>query len=118
MFLRHRHHILRYNPTTGKTITFRELSGLSNGLKFDVKWRLIVCEGVNTGGNHGMAETAEGRIAAIAGKGPTAGIHFFNPSGKRSGSYRRPRCRATVASPAAGRRCFTSPPASHSTVPN
>ena len=42
--------IMKFDPETKKTVVFREPSGRSNGLKFDLTGRLIACEGANTGG--------------------------------------------------------------------
>jgi gluconolactonase len=43
-------HIWQYSPTTGQTKIFRSPSGMSNGMKFDAKGRLIVCEMADFGG--------------------------------------------------------------------
>ena len=42
--------IWRYDPESGKTEVFRSPSGSSNGLAFDSKGRLLVCEAANQGG--------------------------------------------------------------------
>jgi gluconolactonase len=42
--------IMRYDPRTGKTTVFAANSFKSNGLKFDAKGFLIVCEGADFGG--------------------------------------------------------------------
>ena len=46
----HAGHIWKYNPTTGKTSIFRSPSGMSNGIKFDAKGNMVVCEGADYGG--------------------------------------------------------------------
>ncbi|HJP33229.1 MAG: SMP-30/gluconolactonase/LRE family protein [Candidatus Latescibacteria bacterium] len=43
-------HIMRYDPETGNTSVFRSPSGMSNGLKFDARGRLLACEGADHGG--------------------------------------------------------------------
>ena len=43
-------HIWRFNPKTGKTVIFRSPSGMSNGIKFDAKGNMLVCEGADYGG--------------------------------------------------------------------
>jgi len=42
--------IWKYDPESGKTEVFRSPSGSSNGLAFDSKGRLVVCEADNQGG--------------------------------------------------------------------
>ncbi len=42
-------HILRYDPTSGRTAVYRSPSGMSNGLKFDAQGRLVACEGADHG---------------------------------------------------------------------
>jgi gluconolactonase len=46
----HAGHIWKFNPATGKTVIFRSPSGMSNGIKFDAKGNMIVCEGADYGG--------------------------------------------------------------------
>ena len=43
-------HIWMFNPKTKKTRIFRSPSGMSNGIKFDAKGRMLVCEGADHGG--------------------------------------------------------------------
>ena len=43
-------HIWRYDPETGETRIYRSPSGMSNGLKFDARGRLIAAEGADFGG--------------------------------------------------------------------
>src|SRR5262245_32522620 len=59
--------IMRYDPATGKTTTFRNPSGRANGLDFDAKGRLVACEGANTGGNRRVTRTErDGTITVLA----------------------------------------------------
>ena len=61
--------IMRFDPKTGKTSTFRDPSGRSNGLKFDASGRLIACEGANTGGNRRISVTEkDGTVKTLADK--------------------------------------------------
>ncbi|MDA1049713.1 MAG: SMP-30/gluconolactonase/LRE family protein [Planctomycetota bacterium] len=46
----HAGHIWMFNPKTKKTKIFRSPSGMSNGIKFDAKGRMVVCEGADYGG--------------------------------------------------------------------
>jgi len=46
----HAGHIWMFNPKTGQTKIFRSPSGMSNGIKFDAKGRMVVCEGADYGG--------------------------------------------------------------------
>ncbi len=43
-------HIWKYDPSTGKTVIFRSPSGMSNGIKFDARGRMVVAEGADYGG--------------------------------------------------------------------
>lgn len=43
-------HIWKFDPTTRKTTIFRSPSGMSNGIKFDARGRMIVAEGADYGG--------------------------------------------------------------------
>lgn len=43
-------HIWKYDPKSGKTTIFRSPSGMSNGIKFDAKGRMVVAEGADYGG--------------------------------------------------------------------
>ncbi|MDG3006041.1 SMP-30/gluconolactonase/LRE family protein [Paludisphaera mucosa] len=49
--------VMRFNPSTGETTTFREPSGRANGMIFDVHGRLIVAEGANSGGGRRISIT-------------------------------------------------------------
>ncbi|MCE9532092.1 MAG: SMP-30/gluconolactonase/LRE family protein [Planctomycetes bacterium] len=61
--------ILKFDPESKKTTVFRDPSGRSNGLKFDLQGRLIACEGANTGGNRRISITSkDGKITALAEK--------------------------------------------------
>ena len=46
----HAGHIWKYNPKTNKTTIFRSPSGMSNGIKFDARGDMIICEGADYGG--------------------------------------------------------------------
>jgi gluconolactonase len=46
----HAGHIWKYDPQSGKTTIFRSPSGMSNGIKFDARGDMIVCEGADYGG--------------------------------------------------------------------
>ncbi len=46
----HAGHIWKFDPQTGKTAIFRSPSGMSNGIKFDARGDMIVCEGADYGG--------------------------------------------------------------------
>ena len=46
----HAGHIWRFDPTTGKTSIYRSPSGMSNGIKFDARGDMLVCEGADFGG--------------------------------------------------------------------
>jgi len=71
--------IMRFDPMTGKTSTFRDPSGRSNGLKFDAKGRLIACEGANTGGNRRISITEkDGTVRTLADK--FGGKRFNSPN--------------------------------------
>jgi gluconolactonase len=43
-------HIWKFDPKSKKTTIFRSPSGMSNGIKFDAKGRMIVAEGADFGG--------------------------------------------------------------------
>lgn len=59
--------IMKFDPATGKTTTFRDPSGRANGLKFDANGRLVACEGANTGGNRRVSVTlADGTVKSLA----------------------------------------------------
>ena len=46
----HAGHIWKFDPTTGKTSIYRSPSGMSNGIKFDARGDMLVCEGADFGG--------------------------------------------------------------------
>ena len=46
----HAGHIWKFNPKTSKTSIFRSPSGMSNGIKFDARGDMIICEGADYGG--------------------------------------------------------------------
>src|SRR5438874_7745947 len=61
--------IMRFDPRTKETSTFREPGGRTNGLKFDARGRLIACEGANTGGNRRVSVTEkDGTVKTLADK--------------------------------------------------
>jgi len=61
--------ILKYDPKSGKTVDFRNPSGRSNGLDFDLQGRLVAAEGANTGGNRRITVTEkDGTIRVLADK--------------------------------------------------
>jgi gluconolactonase len=61
--------ILKYDPSTGKTIEYRNPSGRANGLDFDPEGRLVAAEGANTGGNRRVTRTEkDGKITVLAEK--------------------------------------------------
>ena len=46
----HAGHIWKFDPTTSKTTIFRSPSGMSNGIKFDARGDMSICEGADYGG--------------------------------------------------------------------
>lgn len=86
--------IMKYDPKTGKTTTFRDPSGRSNGLKFDTLGRLIACEGASTGG---------GRRLSITDKDGSIRVLTDNYKGKK---YNSPN---DLTLDAKGRVYFTDP---------
>jgi len=61
--------IMKFDPKTAKTSTYRDPSGRSNGMKFDAQGRLVVCEGANTGGNRRISVTEkDGTVKTLADK--------------------------------------------------
>lgn len=59
--------ILRFAPTSGKVDVFRSPSGRANGMMFDARRRLCVCEGANTGGGRRVsAIDLKGRVEVLA----------------------------------------------------
>ena len=60
-------HIMRFDPATGRTVTFRSPSNQSNGLEFDGRGNLIVAEGGNFGGRRiTRTDMQTGRSIAMA----------------------------------------------------
>lgn len=60
--------IMRFDPTTGKTVVHVADSGQSNGLFFDAKGRLIAACGANVGLRGLFEVTAAGKMAVIVDK--------------------------------------------------
>ena len=61
-------HIWRYDPETGETKIYRSPSGMSNGLKFDARGRLIAAEGADFGGRRvTRTDLGTGKAEIIAG---------------------------------------------------
>ena len=61
-------HIWKYDPETGKTRIFRSPSGMSNGIKFDARGRMLVAEGADYGGRRvTRADLQTGKAEIIAG---------------------------------------------------
>jgi len=61
-------HIWRWDPTSGKTTIFRSPSGMSNGIIFDSKGRMIVAEGADFGGRCVVrTDMTTGKSEIIAG---------------------------------------------------
>lgn len=59
--------IIRFDPATGESATFREDSGRANGLMFDAQGRLLACEGAAEGGRRRLSRTeAAGTITTLA----------------------------------------------------
>lgn len=59
--------ILLFNPVDKSVTVFRENSGRSNGLEFDLLGNLLAAEGANTGGNRRITRTKkDGTISALA----------------------------------------------------
>jgi gluconolactonase len=59
--------IMRFDPKTGKTTTYREPSGRANGMIFDKQGRLIVAEGANVGGGRRVSITSrDGSVTTLA----------------------------------------------------
>jgi gluconolactonase len=71
--------ILRFDPKTMQTSVYRDPSGRSNGMKFDAKGRLVVCEGADTGGNRRISITdPDGKVRTLAEK--WEGRRFNSPN--------------------------------------
>ena len=61
-------HIWVYDPETEQTTIFRSPSGMSNGIKFDARGRLVVAEGADYGGRRVTRTNMEtGKSEIIAG---------------------------------------------------
>ncbi|MFM7163365.1 MAG: SMP-30/gluconolactonase/LRE family protein [Planctomycetaceae bacterium] len=61
-------HIWRFDPGTGKTVIYRSPSGMSNGIKFDARGRMVVAEGADFGGRRvTRTDLATGKTHIIAG---------------------------------------------------
>lgn len=58
--------ILRIDPRQGTVSVFREDSRKSNGLAFDPKGRLVLCEGADGGGRRISRLEPDGRLTAVA----------------------------------------------------
>ena len=59
--------VMKYDPATNKTTTFRDPGGRTNGLKFDAEGRLLACEGANIGGNRRISITdRNGKVTTLA----------------------------------------------------
>jgi len=59
--------ILRFDPATKETTTYRENSGRANGLMFDPEGRLLACEGADDGGGRRLSRTEpDGSITILA----------------------------------------------------
>ncbi len=61
-------HILRYDPSTNKTVVYRSPSGMSNGIKFDAQGRMVVAEGADYGGRRiTRTDLTTGKSVILAG---------------------------------------------------
>lgn len=71
--------ILQFNPADKTTKDYRNPSGRSNGLEFDLQGNLIAAEGANTGGNRRISITLkDGSIKEVASK--FEGKRFNSPN--------------------------------------
>ncbi len=71
--------IMQYDPRTGRTRVFRADSGRSNGMMFDARGRLVVCEGANTGGRRRISITLpNGSVQTLADR--FEGKRFNSPN--------------------------------------
>ena len=60
--------IWRFDPKTGETSIFRSPSGMSNGIKFDARGKMIVAEGADFGGRRvTRTDIQTGRTTIVAG---------------------------------------------------
>jgi len=72
-------HILKHNPTTGRTEVYREPSGRANGLDFDSQGRLVAAEGASPGGGRRISITdADGQVRTLADR--WRGKRFNSPN--------------------------------------
>jgi gluconolactonase len=61
-------HIWRFDPRSGQTSLFRSPSGMSNGIIFDAKGRMLVAEGADFGGRKvSRTDMATGKSYILAG---------------------------------------------------
>lgn len=70
--------IMKFDPKSGKTTAFRDPGGRSNGMKFDARGRLVVCEGANTGGGRRISLTDGNKIRTLADR--IDGKRFNSPN--------------------------------------
>lgn len=71
--------IMKFDPKTGKTTSFRDPGGRTNGLKFDIMGRLVACEGANTGGGRRVSITEkDGTVKTLADR--FGGKRFNSPN--------------------------------------
>ncbi len=71
--------IYRYDPSTGQTTVFRDPSGKSNGLKFDLQGQLVACEGAAPGSARRISITdAKGNVRTLADR--FEGKRFNSPN--------------------------------------
>jgi gluconolactonase len=71
--------IMRFDPKTTQTAVYRDPGGRSNGMKFDAKGRLVVCEGGNTGGGQRISITeSDGKVRTLADR--WEGKRFNSPN--------------------------------------
>jgi len=61
-------HIMKFDPRTRQVNVFRSPSGMSNGLKFDARGRLLAAEGADYGGRRvTRTDMATGKAVILAG---------------------------------------------------
>jgi gluconolactonase len=59
---------MKFDPKTGKTSVFRSPSGMSNGIKFDSRGRMVVAEGADYGGRRvTRTDMTSGKTEILAG---------------------------------------------------
>lgn len=62
-------HILRYDPSTKKTVVYRSPSGMSNGIELDAQGRMILAEGADYGGRRiTRTDLTTGKSGILAGR--------------------------------------------------